>query len=72
MEETSSTAYQGVFGEEAMLEVQPNAMGGYNLTVTTTKNSTGLEVLEAVRSALNDCYLHPAHTRAISEIEEDE
>lgn len=59
MQEVTTTIYKNFFGEEVELTVEPNAMGGVNVVIVTTKDSTGLELLDGVRSDLGRVGMYP-------------
>lgn len=59
MQEVTTTIYRNFFGEEVELTVEPNAMGGVNVVIVATKDSTGLELLDGVRGDLSRVGMYP-------------
>lgn len=59
MEQVETTIYRNFFGEEVELTVEPNAMGGVNVVLVTTKDSTGLVLLDGVREDLSRVGMYP-------------
>lgn len=53
MMQVETTIYRNFFGEKVELTVEPNAMGGVNVVLVTTKDSTGMALLDGVRGDLN-------------------
>lgn len=59
MEHNETTLYRNFLGEEVMVEVQPNPMGGVNLVIVSNKDSIGQELVDGVRNDLANLGLYP-------------